>query len=74
MPCGDHETYKFVQFYAGMRDVVIRLECGTYKSGVGDLALGRLSVPVDCDLIPSVGNILIPSLGVSQPSAQMFLE
>ena len=73
VPCGDHETYRFVQFYAGMRGVFVRLECGTYNPGVGNLALGGLSVPVDRDLVPPICNMLIPSLGVGQPSAQMFL-
>ena len=73
VPCGDHETYRFVQFYARMRGVLVRLEYGTYNPGVGNLALGRPSVPGDCDLVSSIRNMLVPSLGVGQPSAQMFL-
>ena len=73
MPCGDHEAYKFVQFYAGMRVEFVELERGTHSSGVGHLALGWFSVPVNRYIISPIRNVLIPSLGVGQPSAQVFL-
>lgn len=73
VPCGDHDTYKFVQFYTVIRERFVGVSFGTYNSGVSNLTLGGLPVPVDCDFISPIRNVLVPSLGVSQPSAQMFL-
>lgn len=73
VPCGDHDTYKFVQFYTVMRDGFFRVSFGTYNSGVSNLTLGGLPVPIDCDFISPIRNMLVPSLRVSQPGAQMFL-
>jgi hypothetical protein len=40
---------------------------------IGKLALRRFSVPVDLDLVPTEGRILIATLRITQPCSEMFL-
>jgi hypothetical protein len=37
-------------------------------------ALGRLAMPVDCELITTVNDILVATLRIGQPSFEMFLQ